>query len=334
MAQPTMADIAEHVGVSRPLVSIVLRGAPGASDRTRARVLAAARELGYTPHQGARTLRRARSQHLGVTFAPVHASEPEIVEAVYEAAAERGYQVVLSAWTAGREEAEAVEELLGYRCAALVAIGSDLGHVRLAALARRAAVPVVLVGTGRLNRDYDVVGSDGALGVSSVVDHLADLGHRDVAYLHCPSLPSARERLRGFQETAERRGLRTTVQRVVGRGYEEEAGSTGARRLLALAERPTALVAGNDQQAVGALWVLTRAGVAVPREMSVAGYDDTRLARLSAVDLTTASQDTARLGRLAVGAALRRVDDPALPPTVTTVRPHLVTRSSTAAPRG
>lgn len=333
MAQPTMADIAEHVGVSRPLVSIVLRGAPGASDRTRARVLEAARELGYTPHQGAQTLRRARSRHLGVTFAPVHASEPEIVEAVYEAAGERGYQVVLSAWTTGRGEAEAVEELLGYRCAALIAIGSDLGHTRLGALARRAAVPLVLVGTGRPNRDYDVVGSDGARGVSAVVDHLADLGHRDVAYLHCPSLPSARERLEGFQETAERRGLRTRVQRVVGHGYGEEAGSAGARRLLDLDDLPTALVAGNDQQAVGALWVLARAGVAVPQDVSVAGYDGTRLARLSAVDLTSASQDTARLGRLAVEAALRRVEDPALRPTVISVRPHLVTRSSTAAPR-
>lgn len=332
MTRPTMADIADRVGVSRPLVSIVLRNAPGASAQTRERVLEAARELGYTPHQGAQSLRRSRSQHLGVTFEPTHASEPEIVEAVYATAAERGYQVVLSARTPLRDEQQTLEELLGYRCAAILALGSELGHVRLAALARRSAVPVVLVGTGRRNGSYDVVQSDGAHGIAAVVEHLADLGHRHVAYLHCPSLPSAADRLRGFVAAARRRGLLTELVRVPGRGFTEEAGSEGARLLLAAHSRPTALVAGNDQQAVGALWVLIRAGVDVPGQVSVAGFDDTRFARLSAVDLTTASQDTAALGRRAVEAALRRIEEPGLPPQLTCVVPRLLVRSSTAVP--
>ena len=330
--QPTMADIADHLGISRPLVSIVLRNAPGASDQTRQRVLQAARELGYTPHQGARSLRQTRSRHVGVTFVPAHASEPEIIESVYAAAAGHGYQVLLSAQTPARNQHQTVEELLSYRCAAILALGSELTHPQLKALAGRAGVPTVLVGTGHRNASYDVVHSDGQRGIAQAVEHLASLGHRHLAYLHCPALPSAAERLRGFTSAAARAGLHGRVVEVRELGYTEEAGSEGARRLLAGSARPTALVAGNDQQAVGAMWVLARAGVSIPGQLSVTGYDDTRFARLSAVDLTTASQNTVALGQRAVEAAVRRIEQPGLPPQRIPVGPRLIVRSSTGPP--
>ena len=331
MTQPTMADIADHLGISRPLVSIVLRNAPGASEQTRQRVLQAARELGYTPHQGARSLRQTRSWHLGVTFVPVHASEPEIIESVYAAAAEHGYQVLLSAQTPARDQHQTVEELLSYRCAAVLALGSELTHVQLKALADRAGVPTVLVGTGHRKASYDVVHSDGQHGIAQAVEHLAGLGHRHLAYLHCPALPSAAERLRGHQRRRPRRAAQPGVE-VRELGYTEEAGSEAARRLLAGTALPTALVAGNDQQAVGAMWVLARAGISIPEQLSVTGYDDTRFARLTAVDLTTASQDTVALGRRAVEAAVRRIEQPGLPPQRTPVEPRLIVRSSTGPP--
>src|SRR6516164_4436675 len=332
MTQPTMADIADHLGISRPLVSIVLRNAPGASEQTQRRVLQAARELGYTPHQGARSLRQARSRHVGVTFVPAHASEPEIIESVYAAAAGHGYQVLLSAQTPARNQHQTVEELLSYRCAAILALGSELTHPQLKALAGRAGVPTVLVGTGHRNASYDVVHSDGQRGTAQAVEHLASLGHRHLAYLHCPALPSAAERLRGFTTAAARAGRHGRVVKVRELGYTEEAGSEGARRLLAGTARPTALVAGNDQQAVGAMWVLARAGVSIPGQLSVTGYDDTRFARLSAVDLTTASQNTVALGQRAVEAAVRRIEQPDLPPQRIPVEPRLIVRSSTGPP--
>ncbi len=332
MTQPTMADIADHLGISRPLVSIVLRNAPGASEQTRQRVLQAAHELGYTPHQGARSLRQTRSRHLGVTFVPANASEPEITESVYATAAEHGYQVLLSAQTPERNQRQTVEELLSYRCAAVLAFGSELTHAQLKALAARAGVPTVLVGPGHRNASYDVVHSDGKRGIAQVVGHLAGLGHEHVAYLHCPALPSAAERLRGFTTATARAGLHGRVVEVGELGYTEEAGSEAARRLLAGAALPTALVAGNDQQAVGAMWVFARAGVSMPGQLSVTGYDDTRFARLSAVDLTTASQDTTALGQRAVEAAIRRIEQPGLPPQHIAVEPRLVVRSSTAPP--
>src|SRR6185295_4403081 len=99
---PTMADIAAHLGVSRQLVSIVLRNEPGASDETRRRVREAVQELGFSAHVGARSLRRTRSTDLGVIFAPAHSTEPEIVEHIYPVAGTHGYDVILSAQTATR----------------------------------------------------------------------------------------------------------------------------------------------------------------------------------------------------------------------------------------
>ena len=333
MAQPTMADIATHLGISRPLVSIVLRGAPGARPETRERVLQAARELGYTPHQGARSLRQTRSQHLGVSFVPVHASEPEIVESVYAAAAVHGYQVVLSAQTPTRDQQQTVEELLSYRCAAILLIGSELRHGELKALSNRAGVPTVLVGASNRNSNYDVVRSAGDHGIALAVGHVYELGHRRLAYIHCPALPSGPIRLRGFHRAAERTGISAEVIEVLDHGYTEEAGSEAARRLLESPDLPTAVVAGNDQQAIGAMWVLTRAGVRIPEDVSITGFDDNRLARLSAVDLTTARQDPEQMGQAAVAAALRRIKQPDLAPTLVVIEPRLQARTSTATPR-
>jgi DNA-binding LacI/PurR family transcriptional regulator len=149
-----------------------------------------------------------------------------------------------------------VEELLSYRCAAVLALGLELTHARLKTLAGRAGVPTVVVGAGRRNARYDVVHSDGQRGIAQAVEHLAGLGHRHLAYVHRPGLPSAAERLRGFTQATARAGRLGEVIEVRDAGYTEEAGSEAARGLLAAEVLPTALVAGNDQQAVGAMWVL------------------------------------------------------------------------------
>lgn len=329
--RPTMADVAVHLGVSRQLVSLALRNQPGASAETRERVLAAAAHLGYSPHLGARVLRQSESRQIGVIFAPLHATEPEIVEAIYPEAAAHGYHVVLSATTSTRSSTQAFEELLGYRCAALIVIGSDLGSRALAALARRAGVPLVSVGSGRRNRTYDVVHSAGDEGVGLAVRHLAELGHRSISYVNGSSMPPAELRLRGYLDATRALGLRPDVLEFVG-DYTEECGAAAGRQLLAAAELPTAVVTCNDQAAAGLILTLSRAGVSVPEQVSVTGYDDSRFARLSAVDLTTVRQDARVMGERAVNAALRRISHPATRPRELVVEPELVVRSSTRTP--
>jgi DNA-binding LacI/PurR family transcriptional regulator len=327
-----MGDIAAHLGVSRQLVSLVLRDAPGASEQTRERVRRAAAELGYSPHIGARTLRQAKSKHLGVAFTAAHATEPDIVESIYPAAEARGYHVVLSAQTQTRSTVQAVEELLGYRCAALIIIGSTLSASELKDLTRRSRVPVVIVGAGRRNMSYDVVRSAGDVGISMAVHHLAGLGHRDIVYIHSESMPPAQLRLDGYLAAAAELGIEPRVIRMEG-DYTEESGSGAARQLLAGSCLPTAVVAGNDQAAFGLMQVLTRAGVSVPEEVSVTGFDDSRVAQLSSVDLTTVRQDPAEMGDAAVEAAVRRVGRSAVRPTEFVIMPTLIPRGSTTPPR-
>ncbi|KRE98031.1 hypothetical protein ASG88_17810 [Nocardioides sp. Soil777] len=327
-----MGDIAAHLGISRQLVSLVLRDQPGASAETRRRVKETAKELGYSPHVGARTLRQSASKQLGVVFAPAHATEPDIVQAIYPAAAVHGLQVVLSATTATRDSMQAVEELLGYRCAALIVIGSELDAVGLRTLARRANVPVVAVGAGRRNRTHDVVRSAGDDGIALCVRHLVELGHDRVTYVHGSSMPPASLRLAGYLRSVEEASLHPDVIELAG-DYTEECGAKAAGQLLGRRTLPTAVVMGNDQAAVGMLLALARAGVSVPEDVSVTGFDDSRFAGLAAVDLTTVRQDPADLGHRAVEAALRRVRDPASSPRESVTAVSLVVRSSTAAPR-
>lgn len=334
---PTMADIAAHLGVSRQLVSLVLRDAPGASEKTRRRVLEAAKELGFSPHIGARSLRRARSKDLGVIFTPSHSTEPEIVEHIYPAAAARRYDVILSAQTATRSTGQAVEELLGHRCAALIVIGSDLDHAGLREVGRRSPVPVVDVGYGRGNASYDVVRSCGDKGIAEVVTYLAALGHQRITYVDPAAMPAAALRRRGYERAMSRLGLTTDVLSMTGDytkwDYFEEAGSTAARMLLQRRELPTAVVVANDHSAVGLLQILVRNGVRVPEEVSVTGFDDAPIARLSSVDLTTVRQDPELMGVAAVDAVIRRIEDRDLKPRETVVKTSLVVRGSTATPR-
>lgn len=334
----TMADIATHLGISRQLVSIVLRDVPGASQQTRERVRAAAKELGFAPHAGAQAMRRAKSRDLGVVFSPDHPTEHEIVEAIYPAAADRGYDVILSAQTATRSTQTCVEELVGHRCAALIVIGSDLKHAGLSRIADRCSMPVVDVGYGRRNDAYDVVRSSGDVGIEEMVDALVGVGHREIAYVDARSMPSAALRRRGYQTGMSAHGLTADILAMTGDyrigGYFEETGASAAKELLERPALPTAVVVPNDNAAVGLLQTLVRSGVRVPQDISVTGFDDAPMARMSFVDLTTVRQDPHSMGFAAVKAAVARIEDPSRDPQEIVVRTSIITRGSVAAPRG
>jgi DNA-binding LacI/PurR family transcriptional regulator len=166
-----------------------------------------------------------------------------------------------------------------------------------------------------------------------LVHHLVGLGHREIAYVHGEAMPPASLRLEGYLRAVRAALLDEDVLWFSGPDYTEETGAAAGRQLLARPRLPTAVVAGNDQQAVGLMQVLFRSGVAVPTDVSVTGFDDSRLAQLSSVDLTTARQDAHLLGEAAVAASIRRIDRPVLPPGLTVVAASLVVRSSSGQPR-
>jgi DNA-binding LacI/PurR family transcriptional regulator len=162
------------------------------------------------------------------------------------------------------------------------------------------------------------------------VDHLVGLGHRAIAHIDGGRAPGAADRRRGYRTAMNRHGLGGHI-RVLPGGLTEEDGATAARVLLAARPRPTAVMA-FDRCATGVLDVFLRSGVAVPGDISVVGFDDTHLARLAHIDLTTVGQDITRLAGLAVGRAIARLEGEEPPGGERVVAPHLVVRGTTAPP--
>ncbi|GIH68417.1 LacI family DNA-binding transcriptional regulator [Sphaerimonospora thailandensis] len=328
--RPTMEDVAARAGVSRALVSIVFRGVAGASPATRERVLAAAADLGYQPDRRASRLGRARTRMIGVVFHLGHAFHGDLVDSLYVAAAESGYELVLSGVTARRPEEEAVRALLGECCEAVVLLGSALPARALAELAAR--LPTVSVLRDVRADGVDVVRTDDTAGLRAAVAHLHGLGHRRVMHADGGRAPGAAQRRRGYRDAVRRLGLPEPP--LLPGGLTEEDGARAADTLLALppGERPTAVTAFNDRCALGLLDAVRRAGLEVPHMLSVVGFDDIRAASYAHIGLTTIRQDADALGRLAVGRAAARLDEGEPPGRPLVVPPALVVRSTTAPP--
>ena len=328
--RPRLADVAARVGLSPASVSLVLRGEPGPSEATRRRVQEAAEALGYRADRTASLLARRRSGLLGLLIdvhSPFHA---ELVEDVDAAAGRSGYDVVLSTLTRTRDETRAVDTLLDFRCEALVLLGPLAGEQRLAELDR--TVPVVVVGRRLRPVVVDVVRSADDQGVAQLVDHLVDLGHERIAYVDGGRGVIAADRRRGYRTALRRRGLGERTDVVPG-GPTEASGVAAAERLLRRGALPSAVVAYNDRAALGLLDALARAGVEVPGQVSVAGYDDTPLARSAAVDLTSVGQGAQQQAERAVAAVVDRLAGRRTGAAEFVLAPQLVVRGSTGAAR-
>jgi DNA-binding LacI/PurR family transcriptional regulator len=322
--RPTLANVAARAGVSKSLVSLVMRDEPGAGAETRRRVLEAADELGYHPDSRARLLRSGRSRLLGVVFGIQHAFHVDLVTALYTAARDSGYELALSAVTPDRDETEATASLLQDRCEALIVCGPRTPAAGLARLAIR--LPVIVL--ARNVRVADVIRTADDEGLRQAVEHLAGLGHRRIAHIDGGRAPGAADRRRGYREAMDAHGLSRHVQIVDG-GLTEEDGAIAARPLMNDGERPTAITVFNDRCATGVLNVLARGGLQVPEDVSVVGYDDSHLARLAHINLTTIAQDVHTMTRLAVARAIERIEGANVAHRTIVVPPHLVIRGTT-----
>lgn len=327
--RPTMADVAQRAGVSRALVSLVLSDRPGPSAQARQRVLQAAGELNYRPNHAARMLARTRSQVLGVLLGVGNPFHAELIEAIYPAAERHGYDLLLSAYIESRGERAVVEALLDNRCEALLVLNPIRDRSYLVELNRR--VPTVVVGPRPRGIELDSVHTAVGKGVRELLDHLVGLGHRDIVHIDGGNGFGASQRRTAYRNGMRHHGLAERT-RIIQGDYTELSGVHAAQAMLEEPRLPDAILAANDRCAFGALEVLIRAGVKVPEDVSIAGYDDTPLSGLPHIDLTTIRQDTARMGELAVEAVVKRLDNPDTPRQEFVLRPSLVVRGSTRAP--
>lgn len=326
--KPTMADVAKHVGVSRQLVGLAFREEPGVGPETAARIKAAAKQLGYRPNMAAQSLRRDSSNYIGLMFHIDHSSMQTIVPAIYKHAKAAGYNLVLSIASESHKDSEALEELLGHRCEGLILSASTLAHSRLQKLARE--IPLVSLGRRLENVRGGVVSSKGEEGIFNLTRHLIDLGHSDIAYVYAKDMMDAVYRLEGYMAAMSNAKLKTRVVTVEG-DFGEQGGAHAAEHLLK-EHLPTAIVCNNDQAAFGLTHRLQMAGLKIPDDISVTGFDDT-VAQFDFLSLTTARQDPDEIAKAVIDDLVARIKGEKHLADIHLTSANLVIRTSTSKPR-
>jgi DNA-binding LacI/PurR family transcriptional regulator len=329
--RPTIRDVAERAGVSKSLVSLVMRGAAHVSEERRNRVLAVAQEIGYRPNAVARSLVQRRTNLFGVLLSDLH--NPffaEVIDGLRAEAEAHGYRVIISTGDrAAPSEAQALETLLELRTDGLILASGAIDMEVVTAASNE--IPTVLAARHARGTGVDSVANDDTEGATLAVEHLAALGHQRIAHISGGGGAGARDRRRGYLRAMKRLGLEAYA-RVVPGSYTEQGGSEGAAALIEDGERPTAIFAANDLAAVGALGALAERGVRVPDEVSLVGYDNTALAAVRRINLTTIDQPRPEIGRTAVSLLLERIEARRETVRHVLIPPSLVVRGTTAPP--
>ncbi|MFJ6302205.1 LacI family DNA-binding transcriptional regulator [Pseudarthrobacter oxydans] len=324
--QVTQEDVAREVGVSRTLVSFAFRGASGVSDETKLAILDAAKRLGYRPNAVAADLASKRSSTVGLYLLDLsNEIFVDIFSGVSEGLSAAKNRLILSvSHSRGRVDAGSVESLIEARVGIVIAATLLDPDERVRELAR--SVPLVCV-TRRVEGIDSVYSDDRAAG-KAATEHLLGLGHTRIAHMTAASHEGHGERLRAYEETMRSAGL--IPQIVVAEDYTQEAAERAAFSFLVASDRPTAVFAHNDELALGVRETAHVLGLEVPRDLSLVGHDDSRVAKLHGIDLTSVDLHAIELGRAAGVAALERLANPDLPVIDRKFEPRLVVRGSTA----
>ena len=332
MRPPTILDVANEVGVSKSLVSLVMRGSDGVSPTSRKAVLEAAAKLGYRPNAAAQTMVRQRSYAIGVMVSDLH--NPffaDVIDGIDMAVGEAGYRAIMTTGNRVPErEHLAVATLLEMRVDGLVLASPVLARENVVEASQ--AVPTVIVGKATRAPTIDSVTNDDRRGGEMVVDHLVELGHRRIAHIDGGQGAGGKPRRTGYTRAMRRHGLESEIRSVLG-SFAEDGGDAGMRALLGESRLPTAVFVANDLAAIGVLEVLDAEGLDVPGDISVVGYDNTTLAAGDRSGLTTVDQPRHDMGRIAAELILEKISTDRATARHVVLLPKLVARESTGPPR-
>jgi LacI family transcriptional regulator len=326
----TIRDVAKLAGISVASVSRVLNGHSKVTPETRDKVLSAVNALGYSPNLAARSLSTSRTQAIGVVLPDMHGEFfSELLRGMDRAASERGYLLLLSNIHADALIAGQVLAALRGRVDGLVVMAPQLDEeVRESALPRN--LPIVLVNSPG-SHGRPTLRIDNAGGVAAMVKHLLESGRRRIVHLAgVAENIDAIERRQAYLDAMARLAPDLPV-RVVQGNFDEASGEALVRTLLAEGLPVDAILAANDMMALGALQTLRNAGVAVPEQVAVSGFDDVPLARY--LNLTTVAVDIAGLGARAVEVLISTLQDQPGPVATEFCETRLVVRATTCAAR-
>jgi LacI family transcriptional regulator len=324
--RPTIRDVAERAGVSIATVSRVLNDRADVSLETRERVREVARSVGYSADPAARALATQRTQVVAVVVGDNAGHRDlsllffgKVLAAISRRLAHGDYEALLLAVEAGLHQ---------HRFDSAIVIGVDDGDPLLAELSQR-EVPIVGVDVRITGGRTAYVGSDHADGVRLALAHLYALGHRRIAHLGgAENTLAGAERVAAFHREADRLGLAPPAEYVREGDFSSASGYRETCALLALAERPTAIVAASDLMALAALQAIRDAGLEPGSDVAIVGFDDLEAAALAHPPLTTIRQDRQELGTVAAERAIELMEDPDARPAATVLPVELVVRGS------
>ncbi|MBJ3785515.1 LacI family DNA-binding transcriptional regulator [Devosia sediminis] len=336
---PTIQDVARFANVSTATVSRTLSSPDRVSEGTRARVSEAIRVTGYTLNQTARSLRQRTAKTILVALPDIrNPFFSSILDAIEREATNRGYGVLVANLFLAHEPARRLQEyMLSNRADGLLLLDGSLDVATLRTLSTAPySVPLVVACEEIPNSGFHMVLTDNMQAAERATRHLIDLGHRRVGHLLGPEHNVVtRERLAGFTKALRDADLPLRQDWMFRGNFEMESGFAAAAHFMALAERPTAIFAANDESAIGFLSGLRQHGIECPRDISMVGFDDLGVAPHYSPPLTTMRQPREMLGRMAAETLIDLLDELDHRPGQLRIvlNSDLIVRASTGHPR-
>jgi LacI family transcriptional regulator len=335
----TIIDVARHAQVSTTAVSKVLRNAYGASPAMRAKVQQSIAELGYRPSAAARGL-RGQTYTIGVMLPDLrNLFFADILDGITTHLTGTDYQVLLAPGCNGEKaEARVIDAMIDRSMDGLILIAPVSTRKRLNDVAR--TTPTVVVGRHGASPTYDTVTDDDVAGAALAIDHLTHLGHHRIAHIEhhetdpvrLTEMPNA-QRANGYRQAMHTHHLTHHIT-IASTTYTQHGGYQGTQQLLTQPHPPTAIFAGADIVALGAMEAITEAGLTIPGDISLIGYDNSALAAFGPISLTSIDQDGRHMGANAARLLTDRITDRTRRTAQIKLSPTLVIRRTTAAPSG
>lgn len=326
----TIKDIARAAGVSNMSVSLALNGKPGISDATRQRILQTAEELHYVPNQIAQSLLSDRTHTLGVvnSMASIFVFG-KVMRGIMHSAEAAGYSTIISSTDERYDkETQAIDTLLNKRVDGIILIGPVSTSEDLMKISSF-GIPFISLLRQR-GSGISFCQNNNVKGAHTLMDYLISTGSRRFCFFPFPeAISSGGERMSGFKDSMTEHGIDPGQQTYISTEPNIESGYAAAREMLKQGLTADTIVCGCDLTAVGVLKALNEAGIQVPGQVRLAGYDDIDLAEHLSVPLTTVHQPYERIGRLGTRLLLQAIDEPDLGPLQVTLDSELVVRSST-----
>lgn len=329
--EKNIKDIAREAGVSVATVSKVINGYPHISETTREKVMRVIRDSNFMPNSVARSLVRKRSMTLGLllTTGLIHPFATELLAGMESALKRSGYDLMYLVQISWDKSYSVVQHCRSRNVEGVLAFGFQYGDLNWESLLQ-SNIPAIFIDIDLAGKRAGYITSDNVGAVCSAVAHLEGLGHRRIAMLtgYRDSYVS-KVRVDAFLREMNRLGFPVPDHYVAASDFTKEGGYQAAKSLLAQPERPTAIVCSSDMEAIGVIDAAKEAGLDVPADLSVVGFDDINLAAYCHPPLTTIRQDVGRLGREALEFLVSLIRQPELPPPKQMIPTELIIRQST-----